>query len=742
MKKNELSKTTASAFVENIRKNRRFYLVTLCLTIVIFALMYIGNGVWKEYRDSSVRNQKEQMLLAVESFSGRLEETIDKYASDVRSLWEISRSLNLEQKEALWDCYVKEHSPLVRDIIIKKKDKTVFAVVPENDPQEVLSESRIDDRMYFRMVRIGNENRYLMLYYQTDTDETISMILDGMAYYNTAIRPLNVGTNGYIVLKDKNGTLLMHPQPEQWGIDIIHGREKLFPGKDLTSLSAMIDRQKQGLTAVDEYYSYWWTKPGAPGVRKVSAYTPAWIGEDFIIVSAVMDYSDMYVPLESGAFKLLLIFVCALFTVLAAASYIFHLMLKSRKDSQQISYLTELNRILEQMHQSEETIAHQQRLQIMGTMTGGIAHEFNNLLTPIMGYAEFLMMDLPEDSDNYDSAREIYEASVKAKEIIQQISSLSRKNMETAFKTLDVDRVIKRALKMVRSVCPDNIELKENISLPGVTIVGNETQLNQVILNIGVNAIHAIGHEKGEISFSAKLLSKAELDPELPIGKEGTWDQFIRIDIKDNGCGMSPDVLKQIFDPFFTTKKGGKGTGLGLALTEQIVTSHRGIVNAESTPGMGSVFHLYFPASVPDKKSHFEPAVQDALDIVRKNLSDQFGEKISLLIVDDNPKVLRLLERNFSKRDIQVTCAMNFKEADQKLKNNHFDALAIEQFIEGNSAVDFCMSVKNRYSGMLRLIMADQVDRELAEAKEKNIIDNYMIKPVSDLDILKELGID
>ena len=581
-----------------------------------------------------------------------------------------------------------------------------------------------------------------MLYYETDTGETISMILNGMAYYDRTMRPLNVGTNGYFVLKDRNGIVLMHPQAKQWGIDVIHGREKMSPGKNLISLNAMIERQKQGLTAVDEYYSYWWTKPGAPGVEKVSAYTPAYIGDDFIIVSAVMDYSDMYVPLEKGAFKLLLVFTGVLFTILAASSYIFHLMLKSRKDHQQITYLTELNRILEQMHQSEETIAHQQRLQIIGTMTGGIAHEFNNLLTPIMGYAEFLMMDLPEDSDNYDSAREIYEASVKAKEIIQQISSLSRKNMETAFKTLDVDRVIKRALKMVRSVCPDNIELKENISLPGVTIVGNETQLNQVILNIGVNAIHAIGHEKGEISFSAKLLSKAELDPELPIGKEGTWDQFIRIDIKDNGCGMSPDVLKQIFDPFFTTKKGGKGTGLGLALTEQIVTSHRGIVNAESTPGMGSVFHLYFPASVPDKKSRFEPAVQDALDIVRKNLSDQFGEKISLLIVDDNPKVLRLLERNFSKRDIQVTCAMNFKEADQKLKNNHFDALAIEQFIEGNSAVDFCMSAKNRYSGMLRLIMADQVDRELAEAKEKNIIDNYMIKPVSDLDILKELGID
>ncbi len=742
MENTEHSASKGSAFAEHIRKNSRFYLVTLFLTVIILALICIGNGIWNEYRNSAVQNQKNQMLLAVESLSGRLEETISEYAADIRSLWNCSHSLDENEREALWDTYVEEHGPVVQDIIIKKKGETILTAGTNDEPEEILSESRIDGQMCFRLVKIGNENHYLMLYYETDTGETISMILNGMAYYDRTMRPLNVGTNGYFVLKDRNGIVLMHPQAKQWGIDVIHGREKMFPGKNLTSLNAMIERQKQGLTAVDEYYSYWWTKPGAPGVEKVSAYTPAYIGDDFIIVSAVMDYSDMYVPLEKGAFKLLLVFTGVLFTILAASSYIFHLMLKSRKDHQQITYLTELNGILEQMHQSEETIAHQQRLQIMGTMTGGIAHEFNNLLTPIMGYAEFLMMDLPEDSDNYDSAKEIYDASVKAKEIIQQISSLSRKNMETAFKTLDVDRMIKRALKMVRSVCPDNIELKENISLPGVTIVGNETQLNQVILNIGVNAIHAIGHEKGEISFSAKLLSKAELDPELPIRKEGTWDQFIRIDIKDNGCGMSPDVLKQIFDPFFTTKKGGKGTGLGLALTEQIVTSHRGIVNAESTPGIGSVFHLYFPASVPDKKSHFEPAVQDALDIVRKILSEQLGEKISLLIVDDNPKVLRLLERNFSKRDIQVTCAMNFKEADQKLKNNHFDALAIEQFIEGNSAVDFCMSVKNRYSGMLRLIMADQVDRELAEAKEKNIIDNYMIKPVSDLDILKELGID
>lgn len=215
---------------------------------------------------------------------------------------------------------------------------------------------------------------------------------------------------------------------------------------------------------------------------------------------------------------------------------------------------------------------------------------------------------------------------------------------------------------MVRSVCPDNIELKENIKLPGVTIVGNETQLNQVILNIGVNAIHAIGHETGEIEVSAILLDKKDLDPDLPIGNENAWDQYVRIDIRDNGCGMSPDVLKQIFDPFFTTKKGGKGTGLGLALTEQIVTSHRGVVNAESAPGVGSVFHLYFPGICTRWKQQLCPVCPGCAGWCEKKSLRTVRRKNSLLIVDVNLRILRLLETATSQNwDIQVTCVMNFK---------------------------------------------------------------------------------
>ena len=189
-------------------------------------------------------------------------------------------------------------------------------------------------------------------------------------------------------------------------------------------------------------------------------------------------------------------------------------------------------------------------------MTGGIAHEFNNLLTPIMGYAELLMADLDEECEGYDSASEIYEASVKAKEIIQQISSLSRKNMETAYKNMGAERMMKRALKMVRSVCPSNVHLETDLDFRGKCILGNETQLNQVILNICVNSIHAIGREDGRILVRGRTAKKGELECGCPVPVSGTWDEYVRIDIEDNGCGMSQDVLKQIFDPFFTTKKG------------------------------------------------------------------------------------------------------------------------------------------------------------------------------------------
>ncbi len=211
-----------------------------------------------------------------------------------------------------------------------------------------------------------------------------------------------------MVVKDSDGIILMHPEKKQWGIDVIDGRQEMYPDKDLSSLDQMVESQKKGEEGVLEYYSYWWTKPGAPRVKKISAYAPAIIGDGFLVISAVIDYNDIYIPVVEGFTKLALVFVGIMAAILLMALYMAKLIKQKKHDTEEIAYLLELNQILESMHQSEERIAHQQRLQIMGTMTGGIAHEFNNLLTPIMGYADLMMMELPEDSELYDSASEIY----------------------------------------------------------------------------------------------------------------------------------------------------------------------------------------------------------------------------------------------------------------------------------------------------------------------------------------------
>ena len=393
------------------------------------------------------------------------------------------------------------------------------------------------------------------------------------------------------------------------------------------------------------------------------------------------------------------------------------------KSSREIKNLKELNSLLENVQRSEDAIAHQERLQIMGTMTGGIAHEFNNFLTPIMGHAELLMMELPEGSDEQDSAKEILEASEKAMDVVKQISSLSRKNVETVYKCIPVKKMMQRALKMIASVCPPQVHLESELQVEQENILGNTTQLNQVLLNICVNAIHAIGKKEGTIHVKCEVISRETLagflDKELP----DTWKDYIYISIKDNGCGMEKETLRQIFDPFFTTKKGGEGTGLGLALVEQIVTSHKGYVFAESQPGVGSCFHIGLPvlqADQPEETVHV-------------------GERheIRMVFADDNAKVLELLRRSFDKIGMQIQTCMTVEELSANLAEKEADVLVVEESIEEQSGVDFCMSIAGKYPKMLKLVSIESISREIVEAKKKGIINGYVEKPLSDRNVLE-----
>ena len=277
-----------------------------------------------------------------------------------------------------------------------------------------------------------------------------------------------------------------------------------------------------------------------------------------------------------------------------------------------------------------------------------------------------------------------------------------------------------RAERMMESVCTPLIHMESEFRVDDEMILGNATQLNQVLLNVCVNAVHAIGKNQGNIRISCHSEEKEKLAQGVIEKLSDVWKKYIHIQVKDNGCGMDKETLRQIFDPFFTTKKGGEGTGLGLALAEQIMMSHKGYISVESKPGVGSTFYLYLPA----------------MDTEQKIIVPTASGKYRIVIADDNAKVLKLLEKNFRKIGIEIITCRDVEKLKEYLKEAETDVLYIDETLEDGSGVEFCMSISGKYPQMKKIVMAAHITRELAEAKQHGIIEGYVEKPVSEVTLL------
>lgn len=709
---------------------RKKWIIGAVLLLVVFSVF--GIHIWKDYRDTLMDNQINQLKITTRILSKNIVSSIQQYEDDLDFFDGVKDSEDV--KEA-FQSYIEKKEVFVEDIFREKPDGTFLGSISGKRYSDEIKIAQMDDEksMYQMKGEGTKQERYLVVKKVMADGGNLCLVVNEEKYYNKIISDIKIGSNGYIVIKASDGRILMHPDNEQWGIDVIAGRKEMYPELDFSSLEKMIEDQKKGKEGVSVYYSYWWTKKDLPRVKKISVYAPAKIGNDFLVISSVTDYTEFYQPIREGFTGLLFLFA----GILAVCMLVFFLAMKLFHQRKQVeaenTYLKELNTLLEEVHQNEETIAHQQRLQIMGTMTGGIAHEFNNFLTPIMGYAEILMMELPEDSEEYDNAAEIYEASEKAGDVVRQISTLSRKNVETVYKEISAAQMLRRAVKMADSVCPSGIRIENQITLSDQSILGNATQIQQVFLNICVNAVHAIGKKnegrknedkiEGKIEITGRELAYEQMDEELKKHLNDAWEHYISIEIKDNGCGMDSETLRQIFNPFFTTKKGGEGTGLGLALAEQIILSHKGYIYAESEKGVGTTFHILLP--VMEKNVGMELAKSDK------------AQDIRIVAADDNVKVLKLLQKNFSKLGVQIQTFTNKKELLGHLKTNGADVLFVDESMEDIGGIDFCMAVQGQYPDMKKILMVSHITREIAEAKSRDIIDGYVEKPVSATTLLE-----
>jgi signal transduction histidine kinase len=230
---------------------------------------------------------------------------------------------------------------------------------------------------------------------------------------------------------------------------------------------------------------------------------------------------------------------------------------------------------------------HSQKLEALGTLAGGVAHDLNNTLVPILALSKLALDELPEVSPVRGDIETIIRASERARDLVKQILAFSRKR-DLGQEEVDFARVARDALQMLRASVPATIQIVDHI-LEVPPVLGDAGELHQVMVNLVTNAAQAIGGDVGRITV--RVWGTAE--PSSPHREAGP---AVCVSIADTGCGMGEATLDRIFEPFFTTKGVGEGTGLGLSIVHGIVTRHGGTITARSKPGEGSEFALSLPA--------------------------------------------------------------------------------------------------------------------------------------------------
>ena len=392
-----------------------------------------------------------------------------------------------------------------------------------------------------------------------------------------------------------------------------------------------------------------------------------------------------------------------------------------------LEYVAHVAKDITQQKQLEDELFQAHKLEAIGTLAGGIAHDFNNILSAIIGYAEFIQMEVPPESQSGKDVRVLIEATRRATDLVKQILTFSHKS-GTKKRPLRPYLIVREALKMIRATMPTSIVIEKHIDPDCGTILVNPTQLHQIIVNLCTNARQAMADEKGILRVDLKSIELHE--PVLPRGQETAEEgRFVVLRVSDTGCGMDTEMLSHIFEPYFTTKDKGKGTGLGLSVVHGIVQECRGFLEVESHAGRGSTFTVYLPAI--DQQPETEP-----VQVVDQGQAD-LVEGVRVLVVDDEPQLVRIQEERLRRRGYQVTALTDSREALSIFREqpDRFDLLLTDQTMPVLTGADLAQAVLE-LNPSLPIILCTGYSDTIPEEKALALgIKKYFTKPVSEAEL-------
>lgn len=662
------------------------------------AVLYLSVSAYRGYKEELILMEQEQLLTMARTVGHSLVNDIEQELKSMDMYFSFMELRGGEmgsgdiQRAAAY--YLQQNGEMYDGAVCYDGEgREVFKLGECGADPSVIPKKR---EAYICGKRLCERGWYELFISRKAADHTVVYAMNMDQLYSRIVKPVKIGEGGYSIVKDSDLTILMHHAGGQVGMDAIEGRRAAYPGLNLDSLEQWVKLQETQDEAYSLIDSYTWDSREPKPVQRLVAYTTIRFQDEQWIVNSTLPFEELEGPLSRMIGRLAGMSGVFLVILAAAVSAMTWGLARFEGQKKELSYLRELNRGMELLRHKEEEVRHYQRVQSLGQMSSHIAHEFNNYLTPVMVYGELLEQDEGLSEEQRKMAGELLKSAEQAARLSRRLLDFSRQDLGGALAVLDLSGEVRRALGVIRQLCPKDVALKEEIGEGAAWARGREGMMQHILMNLCNNAFNAMEDKGGTLTVRFGPC------------KEGGR---LKLEVEDTGCGISPEAAGKIFEPFYTTKRSGKGTGLGLSVVRNIMEGLGGSIELDSRPGEGTVFRLYFPAA--------EQGEETARADVRR-----------VVVVDDDPQVLKALKHMLSGWDYEVECCSHPAAALSRIKRKK-DCCGLVITDYSMPAMDGLelAGVIRRLNPKIRIILMSGAGDERFEWYLKNrVVDGFVLK--------------
>jgi PAS domain S-box-containing protein len=377
--------------------------------------------------------------------------------------------------------------------------------------------------------------------------------------------------------------------------------------------------------------------------------------------------------------------------------------------------------------QLEEQLLHSQKMEAVGQLAGGVAHDLNNILTVIYGYCSVLQLKIGRDAPFRSDIDQIYAAAERAANLTRSLLAFSRKQIMSP-KTVNLNEVVTNVVNLLARIIGEDIELNTVLSENPLNIFADRGQVEQVLMNLAANARDAMP-DGGKLTIETKF---EDIDESfIQAHGFGAPGEYIVISVSDTGKGMDAETSNRIFEPFFTTKEVGQGTGLGLSIVYGVVKQHNGYIDVSSKAGLGTTFNIHFPRV-------YEEGADD--DGERKSDYPLKGNE-TLLVAEDDSSIREFAQLILRKYGYEVILARDGADAVEKFKANNekIDIIIMDMVMPGKSGREAYEEIRRIRSDVKILFMSGYSPDILQNKGFLDTGEEVLIKPVHPLELIRKI---